>query len=67
MVKEEEEVELKCIIHNARPRPDIIWYMGDKEFVAGRQQFLFKNENINPICFMIVFESILKCQYSYGR
>ena len=35
MVKEEEEVELKCIIHNARPRPDIIWYLGDNEFVRG--------------------------------
>ena len=35
VVKEEEEVELRCIIHNARPRPDIIWYLGDKEFVRG--------------------------------
>ena len=34
-VKEEEEVELKCVIHNARPRPDIIWYLGDREFVSG--------------------------------
>ena len=32
---EEEEVELKCVIHNARPRPDIIWYLGDREFVSG--------------------------------
>ena len=36
VVKEEEEVELSCIIHNARPRPDIIWYLGDQEFVRGR-------------------------------
>ena len=34
-VREEEEVELKCVIHNARPRPDIIWYLGDREFVSG--------------------------------
>ena len=34
--KEEEEVELSCIIHNARPRPDIIWYLGDQEFVRGK-------------------------------
>ena len=33
--REEEEVELKCIIHDARPRPDIIWYLGDSEFVKG--------------------------------
>ena len=39
VVKEEEEVELKCIIYNARPRPDIIWYMGDKEFVSGKPQY----------------------------
>ena len=54
MVKEEEEVELKCIIHNARPRPDIIWYMGDKEFVAGRQQVnKLKNENITSTLFAL--------------
>ena len=37
VVKEEEEVELRCIIHNARPRPDIIWYLGDQEFVRGKE------------------------------
>ena len=36
VVKEEQEVELSCIIHNARPRPDIIWYLGDQEFVRGK-------------------------------
>ena len=39
VVKEEEEVELRCIIHNARPRPDIIWYLGDQEFVRGITAF----------------------------
>ena len=34
-VREQDEVELKCIIHNARPKPDIIWYLGDKELVKG--------------------------------
>ena len=34
-VREQEEVELKCVIHNARPRPDIIWYLGGEEFVRG--------------------------------
>ena len=34
-VREEDEVELKCIIHNARPKPAIIWYLGDQEFVKG--------------------------------
>ena len=28
VVREEEEVELVCRVHNARPRPDIIWYRG---------------------------------------
>ena len=37
VVKEQEEVELRCIIHNARPRPDIIWYLGDQEFVRGKE------------------------------
>ena len=35
IVREEEEVELVCRIHNARPRPDIIWYLGDQEFIKG--------------------------------
>ena len=38
VVKEQEEVELSCIIHNARPRPDIIWYLGDQEFVRGKER-----------------------------
>ena len=37
VVREEEEVELVCRVHNARPRPDIIWYRGGEEFVAGEQ------------------------------
>ena len=36
VVREEDEVELVCRIHNARPRPDIIWYLGDTEFVRGK-------------------------------
>ena len=35
VVREEEEVELVCRVHDARPRPDIIWYRGDEEFIAG--------------------------------
>ena len=35
VVREEEEVELVCRVHNARPRPDIIWYRGGEEFVSG--------------------------------
>ena len=39
VVRKEEEVELVCRVHNARPRPDIIWYRGGKEFVAGGFEF----------------------------
>jgi len=38
VVREEEEVELVCRVHNARPRPDIIWYRGGEEFVSGRRE-----------------------------
>jgi len=38
IVREKEEVELICRIHNARPRPDIIWYLGDREFIKGRRE-----------------------------
>jgi len=38
VVREQEEVELVCRVHNARPRPDIIWYRGDEEFVSGRRE-----------------------------
>jgi len=31
-------VELVCRVHNARPKPDIIWYRGGEEFVAGRRE-----------------------------
>ena len=41
VVREEEEVELVCRVHNARPRPDIIWYRGGEEFVSGGHILLF--------------------------
>ena len=41
VVREEEEVELVCRVHNARPRPDIIWYRGGEEFVSGEHHFPF--------------------------
>ena len=66
MVKEEEEVELKCIIHNARPRPDIIWYLGDNEFVRGMspccQPFLSSDNCVSPVKSI---HKILSCQLSY--
>ena len=41
VVREEEEVELVCRVHNARPRPDIIWYRGGEEFVSGEHCLIF--------------------------
>ena len=35
-VKEGGEVNLTCVVHNAKPRPDILWYKGDAEFVDGK-------------------------------
>ena len=46
VVKEQEEVELRCIIHNARPRPDIIWYLGDQEFVRGKWRQIISQQDL---------------------
>lgn len=46
VVKEQEEVELRCIIHNARPRPDIIWYLGDEEFVRGKWRQIISQQDL---------------------
>ena len=56
VVKEEEEVELRCIIHNARPRPDIIWYLGDQEFVRGKWRLERASVNI-LVCHFYNFPS----------
>ena len=48
VVREEEEVELVCRVHNARPRPDIIWYRGGEEFVSGEHHFPFFISWVHP-------------------
>ena len=34
-VKENEEVELKCTVADARPKADIKWYRGNDQFNPG--------------------------------
>lgn len=36
-VKENEEVELKCVVHDARPKARIVWYRENVEFRSGKR------------------------------
>lgn len=34
-VKENEEVELTCVVHDAKPKATIVWYKQNTEFYTG--------------------------------
>ena len=38
-VKENEEVELRCQVDNARPKANIVWYRQSEEFKAGEEEY----------------------------
>jgi hypothetical protein len=40
-IKENEIVELKCVVHEAKPKAHIVWFRENSEFVTGK--FLFVN------------------------
>ena len=38
-VKENEEVELTCVVHDAKPKATIVWYKQNTEFYTGTLVF----------------------------
>ena len=38
-VRENEMVELKCIVHNAKPKATIVWFRENAEFYSGKHSF----------------------------
>ena len=39
-VRENEMVELKCIVHQAKPKAQIVWFRENAEFYSGKFNFL---------------------------
>jgi len=39
-VRENEVVELKCVVHNAKPKANIVWFRENAEFYSGKIFFL---------------------------
>ena len=35
-VRENEVVELKCVVHNAKPKANIVWFRENAEFYSGK-------------------------------
>ena len=51
-VRENEMVELKCIVHNAKPKATIVWFRENAEFYSGKHSFslwpfALELENVN--------------------
>ena len=40
-VRENEMVELKCVVHNAKPKATIVWFRENVEFYSGKQNTHF--------------------------
>ena len=38
-IQENEDIELSCRVEDAKPKPDIIWYIGGVEITKGRTTF----------------------------
>jgi hypothetical protein len=41
IVKDGADVELTCRVHDAKPKPDIIWYLGGVEISQGKEFFIY--------------------------
>ena len=39
-VRENEMVELKCLVYNAKPKAHIVWFRENAEFYSGKFKFL---------------------------
>jgi hypothetical protein len=37
-IKENEMVELKCVVHEAKPKAHIVWFRENSEFVTGKKK-----------------------------
>ena len=37
-VRENEEVELRCIVHDAKPKANIVWYRQNVQYITGRKE-----------------------------
>ena len=35
-IRENEAVELRCVVHDAKPKATIVWFRENTEFITGR-------------------------------
>lgn len=40
-VRENEIVELKCIVHQAKPKATIVWFRENTEFFSGKTDYFY--------------------------
>ena len=40
-VKENEIMELKCVVHQAKPKAIIVWFRENAEFYTGKTNFIY--------------------------
>ena len=43
-VRENEEVELRCIVHDAKPKANVVWYRQNAQYNTGEKCSTFKVE-----------------------
>ena len=43
-VKENEIMELKCVVHQAKPKAIIVWFRENAEFYTGKTTFIYNFE-----------------------
>ena len=53
-VKENTEVELRCVVHAARPKAKIVWYRQNTEFFTGRKKTLYS------FCYVAYFFRVMR-------
>ena len=50
-VRENEMVELKCVVHNAKPKATIVWFRENVEFYSGKQNTHFHFDPAGTLVF----------------
>ena len=47
-IKENEELEIECLVKNSKPAAKIVWYKGHNELKPGKSEFWkIKNDHLN--------------------
>ena len=68
-IRENEAVELRCVVHDAKPKATIVWFRENTEFITGKIQStnnLMRSRRIFDALFRFLLNQA-KIEYNYNE